>query len=248
MLGTATTDIILDPNSPKGARTLYVTGFGSGVWKSVDDGKSWKLKNQGIRGKEPFCWRIVPDARGTLYLVVARRSYRGEIGNEEDGALYRSTDGAESWNLISLPPGVSGPHGIAIDPRDPRRLYLACWGLYHPEGDKDGGILLSEDGGNSWKWSFQKQSHVYDVITDPRNPDVLYAGTMTFSVWRSADRGKSWMRLRGYNFKQTNRVIVDPFQSDKIFVTTFGGSVWHGPATGDPAAVEDVVTPEISYR
>jgi photosystem II stability/assembly factor-like uncharacterized protein len=245
---TAATDLILDPRSPKNARTLYVTGFGTGVWKSRDGGKSWNLKNRGIRGKEPFCWRIMQDIRGTLYLVVARRSERGEIGNEEDGVLYRSTNGAEIWEPVSLPPGVSGPHGIAMDPRNPKRLYLACWGLYHPEGDRNGGILLSEDGGNSWTWCFQKHQHVYDVITDPHNPDILYAGTMQFSVWRSVDRGKNWARVRGYNFKQTNRVIVDPFHPDQIFVTTFGGSVWHGPALGDPAALEDVLTPEISYR
>jgi photosystem II stability/assembly factor-like uncharacterized protein len=247
MSRTAATDILLDPHSAKSARSFYVAGFGTGVWKSMDDGKTWKLKNNGIRGKEPFCWRIVMDTAGTLYLVVARRSFRGEIGNDEDGFLYRSTDGAETWHEVKLPVGVNGPHGIAIDPRDSHRLYLACWGVYHPEGDKNGGILLSIDGGASWKWIFQRHQHVYDVITDPVNPDVLYAGTMTFSVWRSPDRGLTWMRLKGYNFKQTNRVIVDPFHPDQIFITTFGGSIWHGPATGDPKAKEDVVTPEVSY-
>jgi hypothetical protein len=247
MAPTAATDIILDPRSPETARVLYVAGFGSGVWKSGDNGKTWNLKNQGIRVKEPFCWRIVMDSEGVLYLIVARRSFRGEIGNAEDGVLYRSTDGAEDWHEVRLPTGVSGPHGIAIDPRDPKRLYLACWGLYNPDGDKNGGILLSEDGGLSWKWIFQRHQHVYDVITDPANPDTLYAGTMTFAVWRSSDRGKNWKRLRGYNFKQTNRVIPDPFHPDKIFITTFGGSVWHGPAMGDPAAAEDLLTPEVSY-
>ncbi len=247
MSPTAATDIILDPRSPETARVLYVAGFGSGVWKSGDNGKTWNLKNQGIRVKEPFCWRIVMDSEGVLYLIVARRSFRGEIGNAEDGVLYRSTDGAENWHEVRLPTGVSGPHGIAIDPRDPKRLYLACWGLYNPDGDKNGGILLSEDGGLSWKWIFQRHQHVYDVITDPANPDTLYAGTMTFAVWRSSDRGKNWKRLRGYNFKQTNRVIPDPFHPDKIFITTFGGSVWHGPAMGDPAAAEDLLTPEVSY-
>ena len=244
---TAATDIILDPKSPVGARVLYVTGFGTGVWKSTDGGKSWKLKNNGIRTKDPFCWRIVMDTEGTLYLVIARRSYRGEIGNDDDGFLYRSTDGAETWQEVKLPDGTSGPHGIAIDPRDTNRLYLACWGLYKPDGDINGGILLSEDAGKSWKWIFERHKHVYDVITDPNDPDVLYAGTMTFSVWRSPDRGGTWTRVKGYNFKQANRVIVDPYHPDRIFMTTFGGSVWYGPAAGDPNAVEDVVTPVVSY-
>jgi len=58
------------------------------------------------------------DTAGTLYLVVARRSADGRIGNDEDGALYRSADGAEHWTRIALPAGVNGPRGLAVDPRD----------------------------------------------------------------------------------------------------------------------------------
>jgi hypothetical protein len=53
--------------------------------------------------------------------------------------------------------------------------------------------------------------------------------------------------VRGYNFKWGHRVIVDPVQPGSIYVTTFGGSVWHGPAAGDPDAIEDIVTPAVSY-
>ena len=35
---------------------------------------------------------------------------------------------------------------------------------------------------------------------------------------------------RGYNFKWGHRVIPDPADAAKIYITTFGGSVWHGPA------------------
>src|SRR5262245_5660247 len=104
---TAATHILLDPTSPRDARVLYVTGFGRGVYKSVDGGKSWKLKNTGITQKEPFAWRIVRDGKGTLYLLVARRSEDGSIGTEGDGALYRSTDGAEHWSPLALPQGVN---------------------------------------------------------------------------------------------------------------------------------------------
>ena len=42
---------------------LYVAAFGRGVYKSVDDGHSWKLKNNGIKQSEPFAWRIIRDNR-----------------------------------------------------------------------------------------------------------------------------------------------------------------------------------------
>ena len=248
MRETAATDIIMDPRSPKDARVLYVAGLGTGFWKSTDDGKTWRLKNKGIEQKDPFAWRIVMDAKGTLYGVVARRSWDGSYGDGNDGALYRSTDGAETWERITLPDKVTGPHGIAVDLEDTNRLYLAVWGLYNEQGDTHGGILMSTDGGKSWKWIFDTQKHVYDVIQDPRDPNVLYAGTMTFSLWRSADRGETWKRVKGYTFKQVNRAVLDPFHKDKIYVTSFGGSVWWGPAEGDPKAVEDVLTPEVGYN
>ena len=56
------------------------------------------------------------------------------------------------------------------------------------------------------------------------------------------DRGATWTRIRGFNFKWGHRVILDPLDPAKIYITTFGSSVWHGPAAGDPRAVEDLVT------
>ena len=47
----------------------------------------------------------------------------------------------------------------------------------------------------------------------------------------------------GFNFKWGHRVIPDPATRTRIYITTFGGGVWHGPAAGDPDAVEDVIEP-----
>src|SRR5205809_1049959 len=99
---TAATHILRDP-----AGALYVTGFGRGVFKSTDGGERWALKNAGIEGAQPLAWRLARDTKGTLYLVAARRSDDGSFANAGDGALYRSTDGAEHWTRIPLPRGVN---------------------------------------------------------------------------------------------------------------------------------------------
>ncbi|MHC4713606.1 MAG: WD40/YVTN/BNR-like repeat-containing protein [Planctomycetota bacterium] len=244
---TACTHILLDAKSPIQARTLYVTGFGTGVWKSVNGGASWQLKNNGIEGAEPFAWRLAIDGNGVLYLVVARRSDDGSFGNEFDGALYRSTDGAEHWVKVRLPRGVNGPNGLAIDPGDPDRFYLAAWGRDTDNGAVDGGIYLSSDAGRKWTNVLSKDRHVYDVTIDPKDPRVLYATGFESSVWRSENRGKSWKRIKGCNFKWGHRVTVDPRNRRRVYVATFGGSVWYGPAKGDPKAVEDIVTPAVRY-
>jgi len=238
---SAITHVLLDPQSPPGRRRLWACAFGRGVYRSDDDGRTWAARNAGIEGPQPFAWRITRAGDGTLYLVVARRSERGRIGDADDGALYRSTDGGDRWQKLALPAGTNGPNALTVDPRDPRRLYLAAWGVATPGGDTGGGILLSGDAGATWRNLLPAAQHVYDVTMDPRDPDLLYACGFDQAAWRSADRGQTWARLRGFNFQWGHRVVPDPQDASRVWVTTFGGSVWRGPALGDPQAPEDVI-------
>jgi len=238
------TDILLDPGSSPGERVLYVCAYGRGVYKSIDGGRTWQLRNEGIEGPQPFAWRVTRASDGTLYLVVARRSDDGRIGDDEDGALYRSTDGAGHWERMALPEGVNGPNGLAVNPADDGRLYLAVWGRHNEEGDTHGGVYVSADGGATWKNTLDESPHIYDVTVDPGRPGVVYCCGFDSSAFRSVDSGETWRRIPGYNFKWGHRVNLDPVDASKIYITTFGGSVWHGPAEGDPEAVEDIVAPK----
>ena len=240
---TAFTHILLDPASPVGQRTLYACAFGIGVYKSTDNGKTWYLKNAGIAEDIPFAWRIVQDNDGALYLILAR-SNQGRYGaTSGSGVLYKSVDGAEHWKKLNLPAGVNGPTGLALDPRDNRRMYLTAWGQERADVDFGGGVFLSTDGGQSWKPVFNLSQHVYDVTIDARAPDTLYISGFDAAAYRSTDAGLHWTRIRGYNFKLGHRVIVDPSDASMIYITTFGASVWHGPAAGDATAPEDVENP-----
>jgi photosystem II stability/assembly factor-like uncharacterized protein len=237
----AVTHVFLDLSSPKGRRTLYACVLGRGLYKSTDGGRSWAAKSVGIEGRQPFAWRMSRAGDGTLYLVVARRSEGGRIGDEGDGALYRSRDAGERWEKMALPPGVNGPNALTVDPSEPRRLYLSAWPVATPGGDTGGGLLLSEDAGSTWTRLRPGSEYVYDLTLDPRDPSVMYLTGHDQAAWRSSDRGRTWSRLRGFNFKQGKRVIPDPSDPSMVYITTFGSSVWHGPATGDPHAAEDVV-------
>jgi photosystem II stability/assembly factor-like uncharacterized protein len=241
---TGATHILLDPDSPEDARVLYVAGFGRGVYKSSDGGSTWALKDSGITQEQPFAWRLARSSNGTLYVVIARRSEDGSIGNAGDGAVYRSTDGAEHWQPVLLPEGTNGPNGLAIDPQSPERLYLAAWARATGEHGDGGGIFLSENGGKSWKQVLDKDRHIYDVTVDPQDPNVLYAAGFESSAWRSADRGLHWSRIPGFNFKWGQRVIPDPLHHDEIYITTFGGSVWHGAINAQQRPV-DIATPAL---
>ena len=246
----AATHIVLDPASPAGARTLYVAGFGKGVYKSTDGGRNWELKTNGLPEKEPLVWRLAMSREGVLYAVLARRSSDGSFGNDRDGAVYRSHDKGENWERLPLPPGANGPTSLAIDPEDSNRLYLSVW----CRSDRvygtpvDGGVYLSADGGATWRNIHSRDQFVYDVSIDPSNPRVLYTAGFQSSAWRSADRGETWTRIAGYNFKNGHRVIPDPRDPSMVFITTFGGSVWYGPAAGDPNAAEDIASPGLPLQ
>jgi photosystem II stability/assembly factor-like uncharacterized protein len=241
---TGATHILLDPTSPVNHRVLYVTGFGRGVYKSRDDGRTWTLKNNGITQTQPFAWRLARASDGALYVLISRRSEDGSIGNSGDGAMYRSTDGAEHWTPVALPKGANAPNGLAIDPKDSQRLYLTTWARAAGQHGDGGGIFLSEDGGKDWKIVLDKDRHIYDITIDPRDANILYATGFESSAWRSHDRGMSWTRIPGYNFKWGQRVVPDPQDRNKIYITTFGGSVWHGSVNGKPEPL-DIATPAL---
>lgn len=258
---TAPTSILLDPESPVGRRTLWVATMGYGIYRSNDDGHSWTSANRGITQENPLAWRLARASDGTLYALIARRSEDGSIGNSGDGALYRSTDGGDQWVPVALPAGANAPNGIAIDPEDPKRLYLALWPRATPHGasmrlarknrakgpavlnGEYGGIAISRDGGRSWRWSLERNRHIYDVTIDSRDHNTLYATGFESSAWISRDKGGHWRRIPGFNFKWGHRVQADPQDPGKVYISTFGGGVWHIPISGP--SVNDIATPKL---
>jgi hypothetical protein len=226
---------VRDPASPAGARTLYAAAFGIGVYRSVDDGRTWTLRNAGLDPQNLFAWRLALLPGGILYLVVTR-NYRK--GRQRPGAVYRSADGAASWQPVALPAGVDFPNDLTFDPSG--RLYLACWPREEGETNVGGGAWASDDGGASWTRVFDEAAHVYTVSVDPRRPATLYLSTFDAGVHRSDDAGRSWRRLGGFNFQWGYRPVPDPRREGMLYVTTFGSSIWYGPAGGVPGAIEDI--------
>ena len=237
---TVCTHILIDPTSPTTSRTLYVCGFGRGVYKSTNGGGSWTAVNNGL-GANHYAWRMVRVPDGTLYLLVARGLV---AGSRIDGELYRSSDGAASWQKVILPEGYNAPNDLVYDQDEPGRMYLSCWPTevrsVEPWTEVRGGVLRTEDGGGSWEQVFDESAHVYAGAVDPNNSAVVVINTFNNGAFRSEDRGESWYRLEGYNFKWGYRPFFDPHQPGMIYLTTFGGGIFYGPDRGEPGALEDI--------
>jgi photosystem II stability/assembly factor-like uncharacterized protein len=245
------TSIVLDESSPAGNRTLYVAAYGKGVFKSTDDGKTWELRNHGIEGsKGAFELTMLPG--GTLFLITSPtpQHQNGEEGREVYmGAVYKSLDRAATWKRLDLLEKTGFPNGLDYDPQNPQRLYLGSWADItlsdliggstagatggNETFDLDGGIIMSEDGGMTWTRIFDKDQYVYDVTVDPRHPGRIYCNTFCQGAYRSDDYGKTWKKLKDYDFHWGHRVIVDQHDPEKVYLTTFGSSVWHGTPVVD---------------
>jgi len=230
------THILLDPESPSDSRTLYACVFDKGVFKSTDGGESWNAANNGL-GANKFAWQMRRTPSGRLYLIVSRGQVDGET---VDGALYKSDDKAQSWEKVHLAKGVNAPADLLIDPVDSKIMYLSCWPRTVKGRDLYGGVYRTEDGGKSWKQVFDEKIRVSAVGMDGRKHNTIYINTFHNSAFRSDDRGNSWYRLGGYNFKWGQRAIPDPHHPEMLYLTTYGGSVFYGPATGVPGAFEDI--------
>lgn len=243
---TPTTSIVLDENSPVGNRILYVTAYGKGVFKSTDDGKTWKLHNNGIKGSFA-AFELTIQKNGTLFLITSPipQHKNGKVGIDVFmGAVYRSIDGANSWQLLDLGQKTKFPSGLAYDPQNPDTLYVGSWSdIYMSDMvgrsvtkvfgrnelvDLEGGIKMSEDGGDTWKQIFDEDEYVYDVTVDSAHPGRLYCNTFSQGAYRSDDYGKTWNKMKDYDFHWGHRVFVDENDKEKVYLTTYGSSVWHG--------------------
>ncbi len=222
------TDLILDPKSTPGQRTLYAALVGKGVYKSTDNGQSWIAQNNGL-APNLNAWRLIMLPNGTLYLLVCR----GWAADKEiAGALYRSIDGAETWQPIDLPVGVNFPNDLDFDPAQPDRLYLAAWPTQVEQSSIGGGLWRTEDGGAHWRAAFDATAHVYGVAVEAHHPSTVIITTFEGGVHRSDDGGTTWRSLPGFDFKWPKQPIFDPHHPGMLYITTFGGSVWYGAADG----------------
>jgi photosystem II stability/assembly factor-like uncharacterized protein len=127
-------------------------GFGNGMYKSVDAGKSWT--HIGLTDTQHI-GKIAVDPRDANVLFVAAIGHL-YAANAERG-VFRSRDGGSTWKKVLSRGDDVGAVEVVIDPRNSRVIYAGLWNTrrppwftYAPTNGPGGGIFKSTDGGDSW--------------------------------------------------------------------------------------------------
>ena len=195
---------------PSQPNVFYVAQVNGGVWKTDDYGRTWSPIFDDQPTGSVGCIAVAPSNANIIYVGSGEGLQRPDL-SIGDG-IYKSTDAGRTWTHLGLRDGQQIPQ-IAIDPRDPNRILVAVAG--HPYGpNEERGIFRSTDGGKTFEKVLYKDENTggSDVLIDPVNPDIAYAGLWEArqgpwenaawsgtggGIFKSTDNGKTWQQLKG---------------------------------------------------
>jgi photosystem II stability/assembly factor-like uncharacterized protein len=227
--------ITLDPNDPSviwvgsgESNSQRSVGYGDGVYRSDDGGKSWK--NMGLK-KSDHIGRIVVDPRDSKVVYVAAEGPLWGPGG--DRGLYKTTDGGKTWKDILTISENTGVVDVAIDPSSPDTLYAAAYQRRRHvftliDGGPESAIYKSTDAGATWnKVKSGLPSEDMGRIglsVSPVDPNVVYAtieaANKKGGIFRSTDKGATWEKRNDFEAGSMyyGQIIPDPKSVDRIYV------------------------------
>ena len=245
-------DVTLDPNDPLVVwvgtgenNSQRSVGYGDGVYKSVDGGKSWT--HMGLKDSEHI-GNIVVDPRNSDRVFVAAHGPLWRSGG--DRGLFLTEDGGKSWTNILEISENTGVNEVVIDPRNPDVMYASSyqrrrhvWVLIN--GGPEGALYKSKDGGKTWN-KLENGLPKGDIgrvglAVSPADPDTVYAiveaAGKDGGFYRSTDAGASWDKRSDHvsgSPQYYNEIIADPKRVDRVYsmdtwmhVTEDGGKSFH---------------------
>src|SRR5260370_15452425 len=179
---------------PSQPNVFYIGAVNGGVWKSTDYGRTWMPIFDDQPTGSIGAIAVAPSKPDILYVGSGEGLQRPDLST--GNGVYKSTDAGKTWTHLGLHDGQQIPQ-IAIDPRNPNRLFVAVLG--HPYGaNAERGVFRSTDGGKTWQKVLYKDADTgaMALAFDPTSAQTVYAvlwcsrhGPWENSSWQGAGSG-----------------------------------------------------------
>ncbi len=231
---------------PSNSNIAYLGGAQGGVWKTTDGGTTWVPLTDNQVSLASGALAIDPQDPNTIYVGTGEpnQSCDSYFGS----GILKSTDGGTTWTVLgqSIFSGTSISK-ILVHPTQSNTLWVAnTYGVggfvcIAPAGTY--GVWKSTDGGGTWTRTLTIGS-VSDLVINPFNANILYAGVPGVGIYKSTDGGNTWTQLGG-GLPTTNvgviQLAMSPTTSNVIyasienasngrhlglFKSTDGGATW----------------------
>ena len=189
--------------------TYYMGSTGGGVFKTTDDGITWKNISDNFF-KTGSVGAIAVSESDTNIVVVGMGEHaaRGVMTSMGDG-VYKSMDAGKTWMHIGLEK-TRHISDVVIHPTNPNIIYITAQGAQYAPS-KERGIYRTSDGGRTWKHilSLNSTTGASSLSMDMNNPRILYAsmwqhqrypwymesGGENSGLYQSNDGGDTWQKM-----------------------------------------------------
>jgi len=217
--------------------TWYVCAGSGNLWKTVNAGTTWEPIFENYPSYSIGCIAIDPVNPEVLWLGTGENSSGRHVGYGD--GIYKSLNGGKTWENMGLKE-TQHISKILINSENTDIIYVASEGpLWSAGGER--GVFKSSDGGKSWKnlLLISKDTGVVDIAFEPGRPETLYAaayqrrrsvasflaGGPESGIYKSADAGTSWRRLKvGLPKGDMGRIglAVSPMKPNVVYATIEG--------------------------
>ncbi|HET6266353.1 MAG TPA: glycosyl hydrolase, partial [Acidobacteriota bacterium] len=165
----------------------YFASAAGGVWKSIDQGLTWKsvFDDQPISSIGSIA--VAPSDPNIIYVGSGEANIRGNVA--AGNGIYKSVDAGKTWNHVWVQEGHIGT--MVVNPTNPDIAFAAVLGhAFGPNPER--GVYRTKDGGKTWQQVLKKDADTgaSDVVLDPSNPNIVFAG-----LWQA--RRRPWDMTSG---------------------------------------------------
>lgn len=220
--------IVINPRDPK---KVYVAAIGHsygpneerGVFMTADGGETWRkvLYTDDRHGAADL--DIDPQNPNILYAGLwyfDRKQWTFRSGDEQ-GGVYRSTDGGLTWSKATKGlPRLMGRIGIKVAPSSPNVVYVVA-------ETREGYVFRSDDHGETWRkvsdnaHTLGRGFYYADLRVDPQNPDRVY--TLGMAYMYSIDGGRTFTAMSGNFHGDFQTMWIDPANPRRLLMGDDGG-------------------------